>query len=68
MLPAFDAAPDELGVLQHAHVLGGRRESHFQGRGQLAEVALPARELPDDRPPGRVSQGVKHEIQPGRAI
>jgi hypothetical protein len=51
-------------VLQHAHVLGGRRESHLQGRGELAEVPLSPRKLPDDRPPGGVGQRVKHEVQP----
>jgi hypothetical protein len=49
MLPPVDAATDEPGPLQHAHVLGGRGEGHLERRRQLAQVALPTSELPDDR-------------------
>src|SRR5437868_718101 len=65
MLPPLDAATDEFGPLQHAHVLGGGGESHSEGRGEFAEVALSAGELPDDRAAGGVRQGVEDEIQPG---
>ena len=68
MLTTSDAAADELRSLQHAHVLGSRGESHLEGRGELAEVALTTRELPDDRASGGVGQRVKDEVQPGRAI
>ena len=36
-----------------------------EGRGELAEVALPAGELPDDRAAGGVGQGVEDEVEPG---
>lgn len=72
VLPPGDAAPDKPGSFQHAHVLAGSGEGHPQGRGEFAEVALPAPpippcggELPDDRAPGRVRQGVEDAVQPG---
>ncbi len=65
MLPTGDAATQEIGPFQHAHVLGGGGESHPQGRGELAEVALPAGELPDDRAAGGVGQGVEDQVQAG---
>ena len=68
MLPPGDPATNEPGRLQHAHVLGGRGEGHSERCRELAEVSLPARELPDDRAPSGVGQGVKNDVQPGRAI
>ena len=65
VLTPDDAAADEFGPLQHAHVLGGGGEGHSEWRGELAEVALPAGELPDDRAAGGVGQGVEDEVQPG---
>jgi predicted transcriptional regulator len=64
VLPPRDAATHEIGPLQHAHVLGGGWERHPQRRGELAEVALPARELPDDRAAGRVRERVEDEVEP----
>ena len=63
-----DPATNEPGRLQHADVLGGRGEGHSERCRELAEVALPARELPDDRAPSGVGQGVKNDVEPGRAI
>src|SRR5262249_44055760 len=63
-----DTPAHELGPLQHAHVLGGGGEGHPEGRGELAEVALAAGELPDDRTPGRVGQGVEDDIEAGGSI
>jgi hypothetical protein len=68
VLPPDDAAADEFGPLQHAHVLGGGGEGHSKGRGEFAEVAFPDGELPDDRAAGGVGQGVKDDIQSGRSI
>ena len=68
VLPTIDAATHEMGPFEHAHVLGGGGECHFEGRGELAEVALPARELPDDCAAGGVGQGVEDQVQLGRAI
>lgn len=60
---AGDSPPDQPGSLQHPNMLRGRREGHPQGRRQLAEVLLFARELPEDRPARRVGQGVKDAVQ-----
>ena len=68
VLPPGYAATHELGPLQHAHVLGGGGERHPKGRGELAEVALPAGELPDDRAAGGVGQGVEDAVEPGGSI
>ena len=65
MLPPHDAAADQFGALQHAHVLGGGGEGHLEGRGELAEVALADRKLANDRAPGGVGEGVEHEVEPG---
>lgn len=63
-MPSGDAATHEIGPLQHAHVLGGGWERHPQRRGELAEVALPAGELPDDRAAGGVGERMEDEIEP----
>src|SRR5262249_44793132 len=52
----------------HAHVLGGGGEGHPEGRGELAEVALPYGELLDDRAAGGVGQGMEDEVKPGGSI
>lgn len=68
MLPPGDAATHERGPFQHAHVLGGGGEGHPEGRGEFAEIALPAGELPDDRAAGGVGQGVEDAVKPWGAI
>jgi hypothetical protein len=68
MLPPRDAAADESGPLQHAHVLAGGGEGHFQRGGELAQVALAGGELPDDRAAGGVRQGVEDAVEPGGSI
>ena len=65
VLPTGDAATHQIGSLEHAHVLAGGRERHPQRRGELAQVALPAGELPDDRAAGGVGQGVEDAVEPG---
>lgn len=72
VLPPGDAAADQFGPFQHAHVLACGGEGHSKGRGEFAEVALPAPptlgELPDDRAAGGVGQGVENEVEPGGLI
>ena len=41
MLPAFDAAPDELGVLQHAHVLVAAGKVIFRGAASSLRLRSP---------------------------
>src|SRR6188768_760620 len=68
MLTPGYTTTDEPGRLQHAHVLGSRGERHLEGRGELAEIALTTRKLPNNRAPGRVRKGMKNEVEPRRAI
>ena len=63
MLPPSDATAHESRPLQHSHVLAGSGKGHPQRRSELAEVALPTGELPDDRPSSGVSQGVEDAVQ-----
>lgn len=68
MLSSDNATANELGPLQHSHVFGGGGEGHSEGRGELAEISLPARELPDDRAAGGVGKRVEDEVEPGGSI
>jgi hypothetical protein len=68
VLPPDNAATHEHGALQHADVLGGGREGHPKRRGELAEIALSAGELPDDCSARGMSQRVEHSVESGRTI
>lgn len=63
VLPPDHPATHEIGPLQHAHVLGRGGEGHAEGRGQFAQVPLPAGELPDDRASRRVGQCVEDAVE-----
>jgi len=63
-----DAAADEASALEDADVLGGRGERHAQRGGQLGQVSLPVGEPAEHRPPGGMSQGVKHAVESRRSI
>jgi hypothetical protein len=52
----------------HADVLGGGGEGHPERRGELAEIALPTGELPDDRAARGMGQGMENPVEPGRTI
>ncbi len=68
MLAPGNSATNQLGCLEHTHVLGGRGKGHRQGESKLAEAALADRKLADDRAAGGVRQGVEKTIEPGRSI
>ena len=64
MHPAVPLAAQQPGTLQHAQVLRDGRERHGEGRGQLCNRRLPARQPRQDRAPCRIGQrregGVQH--------
>lgn len=68
MLAAYDASPHEPCPLQHFDVLGCGGKGHPQRRGQFAEVLLPVGEGTQDRPAGRMGQGMKDAVEGRRAI
>ena len=64
MLPSDDTAADEVGSFENAHVFGRGGEGHAEGGGEFAEVAFSSGELPGDRAPGGVRQGVEDMVEP----
>ncbi len=64
MLAPGPPATNQLGCLEHAHVLGGRGKGHRQGGSKLAEAALSDRQLADDRAASGVRQGVEEAVKP----
>lgn len=63
VLTPNNAPPHQPRPLQHPDMLAGGGERHPERRGELAQVPFSVRQAPDDRPPGRVCQGVKDQVQ-----
>jgi hypothetical protein len=59
----LDEAPGEPGRLEHAQVLGNRRQGHVERLGQLAHGGVAAGEPLEHRAPRRVAQGREDDIE-----
>ncbi len=59
---AIHAIGDEAGVFEHAQVLRDRRATDRKRLGQLADRERTLAELQQNRPPGRIAQGVELRV------
>ena len=57
---------DQAGPFEHLHVLGGRRQRHREGRGQLAHRQFAPGKPAEHGPSGVVRQGVEQPVHIGR--
>src|SRR5205085_1157075 len=60
---SFDAAAEQAGVLQHAQVLGDRRQGHVVWLRHLADGGLAFAELLDDRAARGIRERREDEVE-----
>jgi hypothetical protein len=63
MCSPHDSPAHQSSSLQDSDVLGCSRKGHPQRDGQLTQVLLARRQIPQDRPPRGVGQRVENSVQ-----
>src|SRR5262249_42466313 len=63
MPPPPLAAPDQVGPLQNADVLGNGVQRNRKGRGDIGDPRLANRQPSEDRPARRVGQGGQRVVE-----
>jgi hypothetical protein len=60
--PAVTLNGSEPGALEHAYVLGHRRQRHVEARGELADRGVPRRQPREDLAAGAVGESEERGI------
>lgn len=63
MSASANLAADQAGPLERLEMLGGGGERNRKRRGELADRSLPARELAQHPPAGRIAERVEDDIE-----